>query len=109
MQNECAICLQPINDGDTLTILDCNYKCIVDWVNIKHNCPLCRNQINQIPRLTFINKTKQNIHYCKNGCDGNGSVCLFLFVCGPVLFCINPFVYEKSCNAVLSSKIEFSY
>ncbi|CAI2374307.1 unnamed protein product [Moneuplotes crassus] len=51
---ECSICLQPFSDfqSERLIYLPCNRKhifhsnCIIDWLKLDRNCPLCRIEVN---------------------------------------------------------------
>ena len=43
--NECLICLENFNEGETVIILKCNHyyhtHCIYSWFEKKPTCPLC--------------------------------------------------------------------
>ncbi|CAD8189676.1 unnamed protein product [Paramecium octaurelia] len=49
--NDCAICMQSFQAKDQVIILSCSDKhvfhtdCIVDWLKLNTNCPLCRKQV----------------------------------------------------------------
>ncbi|CAD8083006.1 unnamed protein product [Paramecium sonneborni] len=49
--NDCAICMCSFEDNDKVIILTCSEKhvfhtdCIVDWLKLNSNCPLCRKQV----------------------------------------------------------------
>lgn len=49
ISKECAVCLEKIKEGDTLTTIDCahtfHYSCITEWGKYKQECPLCRTPI----------------------------------------------------------------
>ena len=46
----CAICIEPFSKGDSCKKLpDCSHffhdKCIVEWLQLKNDCPVCRSQV----------------------------------------------------------------
>ena len=49
MSKECAVCLEKIKEGDTVSTIDCahtfHYACITQWGKYKQECPLCRTPI----------------------------------------------------------------
>ena len=67
-QNDmCAICLEKINDSDINLKCNHNYhsKCIIKWIKLENNCPICRNIINNDKQLEILltsslNKNEEN-------------------------------------------------
>ena len=49
VSKECAVCLEKIKEGDTVSTIDCahtfHYSCIKEWGKYKQECPLCRTRI----------------------------------------------------------------
>ncbi|CAD8110569.1 unnamed protein product [Paramecium primaurelia] len=47
----CAICLQELNEKNVIKILKCNHffhqECIKQWLQLKAECPTCRDQLNK--------------------------------------------------------------
>lgn len=45
----CTICLEEFKNGERFVILPCGHafdeKCIVDWFETSHACPLCRFEL----------------------------------------------------------------
>jgi hypothetical protein len=46
---DCTVCLEPFKASDVAAKLDCGHKfhenCLVDWLEKKSNCPICRAQV----------------------------------------------------------------
>ena len=49
IRDTCAICIEPLQENDTLILLSCNhyyhYGCIKSWFNKELICPICRHRI----------------------------------------------------------------
>jgi hypothetical protein len=47
--NQCSICMEGFTEGDILRVLPCSHEfhsaCVVHWLKIRKNCPLCRTEI----------------------------------------------------------------
>lgn len=65
MENECIICLEPLNCN--IALLSCNHKyhyhCIQQWINTKENikkiCTICPNDV-EIVNIIENNQNNQN-------------------------------------------------
>ena len=48
LQNECAICLEYFNTGDTVKIMDCGHyyhcQCIDEWLEKEGSCAKCSGE-----------------------------------------------------------------
>ena len=48
---KCVICIDELEMKETCKMINCNHvfhkECIQDWLNVKHNCPICRTSIHQ--------------------------------------------------------------
>lgn len=46
----CAICIEPLKEGDTSIVLKCNHvfhkDCIISWFKKELICPICRSPVN---------------------------------------------------------------
>jgi hypothetical protein len=49
--NQCSVCLENINVGESCVTLECNHKfhvqCIERWCERHNTCPVCRHQIEE--------------------------------------------------------------
>ena len=51
MTEQCVICLENMDDKQTLLLLECTHiyhkECIDDWLNKSQTCPMCRENIDK--------------------------------------------------------------
>lgn len=61
----CAICMDSFVLRQTLSVFQCNkehffhYKCAVDWLHCKSQCPLCRCDFSEQIHSAFVDSTYQ--------------------------------------------------
>ena len=78
--NECSICLDDINNGQPIRVLDCEHiihrDCVEKWINIYSTCPYCRQCEKNIEcywlwlkpyNLSWINKRFKYKYTLKKG------------------------------------------
>jgi hypothetical protein len=65
----CSICIDKLDYNKKIKIktLDCNHKfhspCIIPWININNNCPLCRKEITTTTPNTPNTQRRQYIYH----------------------------------------------
>jgi len=111
---ECFICFDDLKDkpiqlkNQTYYYKKCkcnNYihkKCLDDWYENKHKCPICRNHINKI--LYFDYPTLSMIY--KKYCTKKNILRVLRIICGIIFIYYSAKFYAQICKQFL---LEFKY
>ena len=69
-QNQmCPICFEPVGNHEPIIVPCCNNvfggACLMNWLNQRHNCPNCRDPIEDETRLIHLTSNTDEVHACR--------------------------------------------